>query len=118
MGWERCGVCPAGRGAWVGGAARLLSEGPGRGARGRSVHPEAEGSAAERGAADSEGSRYTVTAWRDCHSRQDPRPVVVTDFSCLPSNPLGDLVAETLQTKIVVIRTKSKWLYVALNFTS
>lgn len=73
---------PAGRGArW----ARL---GPWRGARGAgrsAVHPEAEGSAAERAAADSVVSRYTVTAWCDC---PEPRPVVVSDFSFLPFCPL------------------------------
>lgn len=45
-----------------------------RGAGHSSVHPEAEGSAAERAAAGSVGSRYTVTARRDCHSRRQPRP--------------------------------------------
>lgn len=53
----------------AGGARWGKTRSPARGAGRSAVHPEAEGSAAERAAADSVVSRYTVTAWCDCHSR-------------------------------------------------
>lgn len=91
---------PAGGGARVG-AARSPSvpESQARGAGRSSVHPETEGSAAERAAADSVGSRYTVTAWRGGLRRREPRPAVVSDFSCLLSNPLGKLMATLCKQK-------------------